>query len=127
MNFGERVKTERERLGLSQAELAKRMNISQQAVAKYEKIVEQPKLATISKIAEALEIPIATLVMDWGLFSSSEIVTGWKLGNNAEERLIKCFQYLNDKGKEKLLDYALDLTKITEYTDEDTLTLESKE
>ena len=41
------------------------MNVSQQAVFKHEKIVEQLKLAAISEISKALEIPIATLAMDW--------------------------------------------------------------
>lgn len=73
MTFGEKVKAAREKMGLSQSALAKRMHVSQQAVAKYEKIVEQPKLSTVRKIAEALEISISELVNDWGQYTPEEI------------------------------------------------------
>lgn len=56
MTFGERVKAIREEQGLSQADVAKRMHISQQAVAKYEKIVDLPKNSTLCKIADALGV-----------------------------------------------------------------------
>lgn len=73
MTFGEKVKTIREKKGLSQSALAERMDISQQAVAKYEKIVEQPKLPTVRKIAEALKVSISELVDDWTRFTPEEI------------------------------------------------------
>lgn len=73
MTFGEKVKATREKKGLSQSTLAKRMHVSQQAVAKYEKIVEQPKLSTVRKIAEALEISISELVNDWRQYTPEEI------------------------------------------------------
>ena len=73
MTFGEKVKAAREKMGLSQSALAKRMHVSQQAVAKYEKIVEQPKLSTVRKIAEALEISISELVNDWRKYTPEEI------------------------------------------------------
>lgn len=56
MTFGERVRTIREKKGLSQSDVAKRMHISQQAVAKYEKIVDLPKNSTLCKIADALGV-----------------------------------------------------------------------
>lgn len=56
MTFGERVKTIREEKGLSQSDVAKRMHVSQQAVAKYEKIVDLPKNSTLRKIADALGV-----------------------------------------------------------------------
>lgn len=56
MTFGERVRNIREEKGLSQSDVAKRMHISQQAVAKYEKIVDLPKNSTLCKIADALGV-----------------------------------------------------------------------
>ena len=74
MTFGEKVKAARENKGLSQSALAKKMHVSQQAVAKYQKIIEQPKLATVRKIADALDVTISELVTNWGDFSSEEII-----------------------------------------------------
>ena len=73
MTFGEKIKFIREKNGLTQLDLAKRMNVSQQAVAKYEKIVEQPKLATIRRLANALDVKLYELVIDWTQFSSEEL------------------------------------------------------
>lgn len=64
MDFGERVKKYRLMRGLSQKELAKRMNISQQAVAKFEKTKIQPKISTARNFAEALGVTVGDLVTD---------------------------------------------------------------
>ncbi|MBS4980689.1 MAG: helix-turn-helix domain-containing protein [Lachnospiraceae bacterium] len=73
MTFGEKVKEIRKRKGLSQLELGEKMNISQQAVAKYERINDPPKLTTVRKIADALDITISELIDDWGKYTLEEI------------------------------------------------------
>ena len=61
MTFGEKVKAIRIKQGFSQFQLGEKMNISQQAVAKYEHLTEQPKLATVRKLANALGVSINDL------------------------------------------------------------------
>lgn len=58
MNIGERIKDYRKKAGLSQKELGKKLNVSQQHIAQYENGKRTPKLDTIQKIADALSIPI---------------------------------------------------------------------
>lgn len=111
------------------------MGITQQTVAQYEKIIEQPKLATIRRLAEALEVPLSDLIMDWSLFSNEEIRNDWgsaKITNikvndmnfsnvddfheHVFDKLIsENLKILNKAGKFKLANYASDLTKIPEY------------
>jgi transcriptional regulator with XRE-family HTH domain len=56
-NFGEKLKRLREERNLSQKELGDKMGgITQQTIAQYEKKETVPKLETVSKIADALEI-----------------------------------------------------------------------
>lgn len=56
-NFGEKLKELREERNLSQKELGEKMGgITQQTIAQYEKKETVPKLETVSKIADALEI-----------------------------------------------------------------------
>lgn len=56
-NFGEKLKELREERNLSQKELGDKMGgITQQTIARYEKKETVPKLETVSKIADALEI-----------------------------------------------------------------------
>ena len=102
------------------------MHVSQQAVAKYEKIIEQPKLATVRKIADALDVTISELVTNWGDFSSEEIfedvaenMKDYENVNPRQEvnddRIITHFHSLNYAGQEKAIAYAADLTKVPEY------------
>ena len=56
MTFGEGIKQIRKNKGISQRELGIRLGVTQQTVARYEKIKEPPKLATIRKIAKALNL-----------------------------------------------------------------------
>lgn len=101
--------------GLSQKELAKRMNISQQAVAKFEKTKIQPKLSTARNFAEALGVTVGDLVTEWASFSHEEIAMDWVAPSKNE--LLKHYQKLNTQGKRKVVDYAEDMTKIPEYQD----------
>ena len=52
--WGERIRTERERLGLTQAELADRIGSTQPAVARLEAGGVTPSLDTLGRVAEAL-------------------------------------------------------------------------
>jgi transcriptional regulator with XRE-family HTH domain len=60
--FGQRVRAERERVGLTQAELAKKLDIHQSDLCDIEKGRHSPKLETVEKIAKALEIPAVALL-----------------------------------------------------------------
>jgi len=56
MTFGERVKEIRIEKGMSQADLAVRMAVTQQSIGKYEGLVLPPKYATIIKISKGLGV-----------------------------------------------------------------------
>ena len=64
MTFGERIKSIRKKKNITQAELGRRMGISQQTIAQYEKAVEQPKYETVVKLARALDVSLAELTSD---------------------------------------------------------------
>lgn len=142
MTFGEKIKNTREEKKLSQRALGEKMGVTQQTIAQYEKIQDTPKLSTIRKIAEALDIPMSDLIDDWKEFSQEEVendistivkkATTEKELDTAEEmidvlekryeskysldvRLYASYELLNKKGKEKAVNYVEDLSKITEY------------
>lgn len=116
MDFGKKVKEIRKSKGLSQRELGEKMGITQQTIAQYERAIEQPKLTTVRKLAEALDVPIGELVTDWASFSHEEIVLGWVTPTKND--LMKHYQKLNTKGRRKVVDYAEDMAKIPEYQDQ---------
>lgn len=58
MTFGEKIRKIRIEKKMSQAQVARKMQISQQAYAKYEKATDVPKFVTCRRIAEALKCEI---------------------------------------------------------------------
>ena len=126
MTFGEKVKEIRIRQGISQLQLGQRMNISQQAVAKYEQLVNQPKLITVRKLANALEVPINELTLNWSNYSPDELwsdmehnKSDYKIidprDNVNEDRILSHFHNLNYAGQEKAIEQVKLLTEIPSY------------
>ncbi len=62
MNFAKNLQQARMNLGISQADLAKRLDKVQGAVAMWENGTREPKLSELEKIAEALLTTPAKLI-----------------------------------------------------------------
>lgn len=62
--FGKRLSSLREARGLSQAEFAERLGVSQQLIAYYERRAPSPNLDFIEKAALGLGVELAALVTD---------------------------------------------------------------
>jgi transcriptional regulator with XRE-family HTH domain len=59
--IGWRVRSRAREMGLTSAQLAKRVGLSRAMISKIENAQVSPSLATVSRLAEALEIPITSL------------------------------------------------------------------
>lgn len=59
--IGWRVRSRAREIGLSSAELAKRVGLSRAMISKIENAQVSPSLATISRLAEVLDVPITSL------------------------------------------------------------------
>lgn len=64
MTLGERIKLERKKKGITQKQLAEKINKGFSTVQKYEIDVITPPLDMIQKIADALEISVMDLMPD---------------------------------------------------------------
>ena len=60
--FGEKVREERHRLGLSQEELASRAGVHSTYIGMIERAEKNITLENIEKIAKALEIPLGKIM-----------------------------------------------------------------
>jgi transcriptional regulator with XRE-family HTH domain len=58
------LKTVRRRQGISQAELAYRADLNQTAVSRIELGMREPRLSTIVRLANALDVPSSELIPD---------------------------------------------------------------
>lgn len=56
MHTGELIKQARVTMRITQAELAKRLGVTPQAISQYERGIKNPKPATLKKIAAALGV-----------------------------------------------------------------------
>lgn len=67
VHFGERVRTCRARLGISQEELGFRTSLHRTEVGLLERGLREPRLGTIVKLAGALKVPLGELLdgIDW--------------------------------------------------------------
>ena len=62
MNIGERIMIARKNAGLTQAELAKRMDIPYQTIGHWERNMSSPKFSSLERLADALGINVETLI-----------------------------------------------------------------
>ena len=116
--YGTRIAAERERLGLTQAELADKVNVSQKSISKYERGDRQPNFETITKLANVFGVSIDYLLGREGAQSIPQ-------SSDPDESLAKFmsdYDRLNDNGKAYIKDqmgYALSKEIFTEKdTDE---------
>ena len=64
MTLGEKIKFNRNKLNLSQEDLANKCNLSRNAIYNYENNKRTPTISTLISIAEILEIPPSDLIDD---------------------------------------------------------------
>lgn len=133
MSVGQNIKNAREKNGLSQRDLAGKLNITQAAVSQFENGKNPPKIDTLLKISSALGVDINTLLED----SDSPMLRAMKRTDsplyddykkyllshsveldNIDIELINNFHKLNDSGRKRLLEYLSELLKILEYTED---------
>lgn len=60
--MGEVISYQRKEKGMTQAELAAKMNVTDKAVSKWERDLSCPDINSISKLAETLEVPVNELL-----------------------------------------------------------------
>lgn len=67
MSMGDQIKAVRQIRGLTQKELGERMGVDASTVRKYESGRLNPKIETVQKIADALEMPVGAFLPSMGI------------------------------------------------------------
>ena len=108
-DIGFRIKKKREECGLTQEELAVKLGYkSKTTIAKIENGTNDIVQSKVIAFASALNTTPAYL-MGWEEEKES-------LMDAREEQLLSSFRSLNDLGKDKVMDYAADITTNPRYT-----------
>lgn len=95
MSFQQRLRQQREAMGMTQAELAERLGVSKSAVGNYETGVSMPREEILLKLFAALETEPNFLFQDSFSAAGEALTPG-------ERRLIERYRALSAKGKAAL-------------------------
>ena len=123
MDIGQNIKRIRKEKGLTQKRLGELCGINEANIRKYELGGAKPKIETIQKIAEALQVPLSDLIPPemFGIANDMiELFSGsTSLKVDIKSSTINALvSELNDKGKDKAIEQIELLTKIPEYRKE---------
>lgn len=124
MNTGEKIKQARRKVGLTQKDLAARMDTSQSYIAQYENGTRNAKPATLRRIASAIGCQLSDLIgddmkiskedrggLDWDSGSSvdpGDIPADPERVREDEKTLLQYYRKLENERKGKVLDYVVD-------------------
>ncbi len=150
MPTGSKIKEIRQQKGLTQKQLGDLCGMADSAIRRYENGKANPKIETLQKIADALDVPLDYLLGWEDKFNESPLyralkrsgdTTSCSLYNDYIQRqltmdihwepidieMVNRFKLLNPKGQAKAIDQVDLLTKIPEYRKEPFKALEPQE
>lgn len=120
MTIGERIRDIRKEKGLTQQALGQLLGVTQATVGQYETNPNPPKIETLQRIADALDVPLPELMglelLDkntWGREAGPEVYR--KIAENiqrhhgAQARANKAMERMTEDGRNKVADYAEDI------------------
>lgn len=91
--MGDRIKSHRKRLGMTQEQLAERMGVSAQAVSKWENNLSCPDISVLPELADVFGITVDELLGKGGTVHEAEVIEPEEHGRNAK------FEWSWDTGK----------------------------
>lgn len=99
-SVGHKIKERREQLGLTQAELARRIKVQQQRIRELEDTSKRPSAEKLFEISNVLETPILYFLTDCELNDVDEevLLTKYRrLDPNGKKLAIEIVKLLNEK------------------------------
>lgn len=121
LTTGEKIKKNRTQKGFTQKQLAQKCSMYESQIRKYETGKIHPKIETLQKIANALQVSVNSLRSDSEL--EMDFLTKYMCKSfdatieslNIEHKLISDYRSLNAQGRKKAIEQVELLTKIPEY------------
>lgn len=108
--IGSRIKKERKRAGMTQAELAKKIGICRATLAKYETGCIDPPSSMLEKIAFAIKCSTVSFLPGCPRFAEDN-------KTEAFSELTAAYQQLNSIGQAEAIKRIKELAQLPQYTD----------
>ena len=106
MNIGERITVLRKEKDISQTELAKRLNVSRQAVSKWEQGVSSPDTTKLIQLAEIFDTEVEYLATGVHPEPGSVVLNVVETVERVEERVVEVIRHVPRKPvKKNPIDY----------------------
>lgn len=115
-SIGEAIRSARKKIGMTQDELADKLNTTKSAISKYELGKREPNLEILRRIAITLGVTVSDLVDSsyWTTRSDSERKAAFS-SDPFKEIMIGLMDKLNDNGQQKAVERVEELTEIPKY------------
>lgn len=108
MNIGERIAAMRKEKDISQTELAKRLNVSRQAVSKWEQGISSPDTERLIRLAEIFDTEVEYLATGVHPEPGSVVLNVVQTVERVEEKVIEVIRHIPRKPvKKNPIDYWL--------------------
>ena len=117
MSIGERIRNRRKFLGLTQEELANKVQMSTMSIRRYESNERRMKLDTIRRFAACLECDVSDLLEsnEQATLSREKLLDELNGDSATDETLLRYFHRLNNDGKQVAIERTKELTEIPRY------------
>lgn len=116
-SFSKRLKQLREANQMTQGQLGDLINTTRQSISNYEMGKREPDYVTLEALADIFNVDMNYLLGKTDKTTYIPSSSHRQLSKN-EENLINSFNMLNNKGKEKVLNYTQDLVDSGKYSTE---------
>ena len=107
MTFGERVRNLRHGIGITQEQLAARLNLSKANVSKYESNAIEPNLDTLLALSKIFNVSIDYLLGNDNMSGKTGTASSYASPQISKDvaAIINYYNKLSGNGKEKALEY----------------------
>lgn len=130
MTKGQRIKSLREKINMTQTEMAEKIDVSKQTLYKYENDIitniPSDKIEAIAKITGSTP----SFIMGWTNATKTKngrLILMYNPPSETEEIIMSVCQRLNREGQEKVLEYARMLDALGTYAEDAILKREKEE
>lgn len=112
MTIGERIRELRLKSGITQTELAQKLEIPYQSIGQWERGLRSPKIETLQRIAEALGVEVWELAdFDTASYMLEEDIN--------HKELLEAYDSMNDAGQAVAFQTVKTLADMPEYQKKD--------
>lgn len=114
MNISEKLKAERKKAQLTQAQLAERLGVAMNTISRYESGERRPSIEVIQQIASALNVPASVFFDDMPETEANEYIADLAVKAQTSPALQKIIKLLNTLSAKQLLQVVLFLEALTD-------------